>query len=126
MAVLPPDERLTRLEQIVQIIAEDHLSQKEDHDSMKEDLVSLNHLIADLATETRRGFDQVAAQFRETDARIDKLFRETDARFRETDARIDRVAHEGAERARASDERVDRLVLAIGELISRQDAGAKQ
>ena len=119
MAVLPPDERLTRLEQIVQIIAEDHLSQKEDHDSMKEDLVSLNHLIADLATETRRGFDQVAAQFRETDARLDKL-------FRETDARIDRVAHEGAERARASDERVDRLVLAIGELISRQDAGAKQ
>ena len=103
MTVLPPDERRNRLEQIVQIVAEDHLSQKEDHDSVKEGLVSLNHLIADLATETRRRFDQVAAQ------------------FRETDARIDRVAHEGAERARASDERVDRLVLEIGELIRRQD-----
>ena len=36
------------------------------------------------------GFDQVARQFRETDARIDK------------------IAHEGAERSRALDERVDR------------------
>ena len=98
-----------------------------------EDQISLEKLIADLATETRRGFDQVTAQFRETDARLDKLARETDARFRETDARIDKLTREGAERSRAldervdrlilaMDERVDRLVLAIGELIKRQDA----
>ena len=80
MAVLPPDERLDRLEKVVQIIAEDQ--------------ISLQKLIGDHATETRRGFDQVAAQFRE-------------------------VAREGAERSRAADERVDRLVLAIGELIKR-------
>ena len=94
MALQMPDERLGRLEQLGQIIAEGQ--------------ISLQKLIAELATETRRGFDQVAAQFRETHARIDQL------------------AHEGAERSRTADERVDRLVLAIGEMIRRQDSGAKQ
>ena len=108
MALQTPDERLNRLEQIVQIIAEDHLSQREDHDSLRS-------LIANLAAETHNAFDQVAARFDQVAAQ-----------FRETDARIDKVAHESAERGRVSDERVDRLVLAIGELIRRQDAGAKQ
>ena len=56
--------------------------------------------MADLATETRRGFDRVAAQFEETDRR----FRETDEKFRQTD------------------ERIDKLVVAIGEFIRRSNA----
>jgi len=83
MAAKTHGERLDRLEQIVQILAEDQLS--------------LQKLIADLATETRRGFDQVNEQFKETDRRM----RETDERLRQTD------------------ERIDKLVIAIGQLISR-------
>ena len=85
-------ERLDRLERIVQVLAEDQLS--------------LQKLIADLATETRRGFDRVAKQFEETDKRM----RQTDERMRQTD-----------ERFRRADERVDKLVVAIGELIRRQN-----
>lgn len=77
MALRSPDERIDRLEKVVQVIAEDQLS--------------LQKLIAELATETRRGFDRVAEQFAETDRR-----------FRQTD------------------ERIDKLVLAIGEFIRRQ------
>lgn len=77
MALRSPDERIDRLEKVVQVIAEDQLS--------------LQKLIAELATETRRGFDRIAEQFAETDRR-----------FRQTD------------------ERIDKLVLAIGEFIRRQ------
>ena len=84
MAAKNPEERLDRLEQVVQVIAEDQLS--------------LQKLIAELATETRRGFDRVAQQFAETD----KRFRQTDERFRQTD------------------ERIDKLVIAIGEFIRQQ------
>jgi DNA repair exonuclease SbcCD ATPase subunit len=84
MAAKNPEERLDRLEQVVQVIAEDQLS--------------LQKLIAELATETRRGFDRVAQQFAETD----KRFRQTDERFRQTD------------------ERIDKLVISIGELIRQQ------
>ena len=66
--------------------------------------VSLQNLIAELATETRRGFDRVAAQFEETDRHM-----------RETDERMRRSSHE-------LDERVDKLVLAIAELIRNQNA----
>lgn len=38
------------------------------------------------------------AQFRETDARLDKRFRETVARFRETDARMDKRSQETEKR----------------------------
>ena len=48
-----------------------------------EDQLSLQKLIAELATETRRGFDRVAAQFEETDRRI----RHTDERIRLLDER---------------------------------------
>jgi methyl-accepting chemotaxis protein len=84
MAEKTHGERIDRLEQVIQIIAEDQLS--------------LQKLIADLATETRRGFDQVKEQFKETDRHM----RETDERMRQTDARI------------------DKLVVAIGEFISRR------
>ena len=63
-------ERLDRLEEIVQALAEGQLF--------------LEKLVAELATETRRGFDQVAAQFRETG----EHFREVKERFRETDERF--------------------------------------
>ena len=87
MAARTPEERLDRIEQVVQVIAEDQLS--------------LQKLIAELATETRRGFDRVAQQFEETDKRIDRLSKETDRRFRETD------------------ERIAKLVVAIGEFMQR-------
>ena len=63
---------------------------------------SLQKLIAELATETRRGFDPVAAQFEETDG----------ACARPTTQR---------ERSRELDDRVDKLVLAIGELIRNRN-----
>jgi hypothetical protein len=75
-------QRVDRLEQVVQILAEDQ--------------VSLQKLIAELATETRRGFDRVAKQF-------EKSKREAD------------------ERSRQVDDRIDKLVLAIGEFIRRQN-----
>ena len=80
-------QRVDRLERVVQIIAEDQ--------------VSLQKLIADLATETRRGFDRVAKQFAETDKRMDERFRQTD-------------------------ERIDKLVVAIGEFIRRQNGHSKR
>jgi len=58
--------------------------------------VSLKKLIAELATETRKGFDRVAKQFAETDKRMHEM----DKKF---------------------DERVDKLVVAIGEFIRRQN-----
>ena len=81
--------RVDRLEQVVQILAEGQ--------------VSLQKLIAGLATETRRGFDRVAKQFEETDRRM----RETDERMRQTDGRI------------------EKLVVAIGELVRRQNGRSR-
>ena len=78
--------RADRLEQVVQIIAEDQ--------------VSLQKLIAQLATETRRGFDRVAKQFAERD-------KQTHQRTREID------------------ERIDKLVVAIGEFLRRQNGPQK-
>jgi methyl-accepting chemotaxis protein len=96
-------DRLDRLEQIVEVLAEGQ--------------VSLEKLVAELATETRRGFDQVAAQFRETSREAAERSREIDERFRETDERIRRTD----EQLRASNERldarIDKLVSAIGELV---------
>jgi len=74
---------MDRLEQVVQIIAEDQ--------------ISLQKLIAELATETRKGFDRVAKQFEESD----KKMRQMDKKF---------------------DERIDKLVVAIGEFIRQQSA----
>jgi hypothetical protein len=70
-------ERIDRLEQIVQIIAEDHLKLEEEHSKLEK-------IVAEFATETRRAFDQVAEQMHETrevmrenaryfDERVDKL-----------------------------------------------------
>ena len=60
----------------------------------------MQKLIADLARETRKGFDRVAKQFGETDRRM----RETDQRMRGTD------------------ERIEKLVIAMGEVIRQQVA----
>jgi ABC-type transporter Mla subunit MlaD len=94
-------ERLDRLEQVVGILAEDQ--------------VSLQRLIAELATETRRGFDQVAARFDAATKRMDEDQARTEERFRE-------MAHQNAQRSRELDDRVDKLVLAIGELIRNPNA----
>jgi uncharacterized protein YPO0396 len=73
---------------------------------LAEDQVSLQKLIGDLATETRKGFEQVARQSAETDRQMQELNRQMDERFRETD-----------ERMRRTDERIDKLVSAIGQII---------
>jgi hypothetical protein len=99
------EQRLDRLEAVVQVIAEDQ--------------VSLQKLIGQLATETRNGFDQVARQFAETDRRIQELNERTDRRFQETADRMDKFAQQAREQAQHYDERVDKLVLAIAELVRR-------
>jgi DNA anti-recombination protein RmuC len=132
-------ERLDRLDEVVGILAESHLS--------------LENLVAELATETRRGFDQVAAQFvaatkrmdeneartqarfqemarenaqrsRETDERMQAMARENGQRSRELDDRILAMTRENTQRSRESDERVATLVSAIGELIRSQNPPA--
>ena len=80
MAAQTDGERIDRLEKVVQILAEDQ--------------ISLQKLIAELATETRRGFDRVQQQF-------EAIAKETDRRTRQTD------------------ERIDKLVSAIGEFIRK-------
>lgn len=97
-------QRVDRLEQVVQLIAEDQ--------------VSLQKLIADLARETRKGFDRVAKQFEETDRRIAEMEKKTDERFRQTDERM-------RERDQRIDERIDKLVSAMGEFIRRQNGSQK-
>ena len=87
---------MDRLEKVVQILAEDQ--------------VSLQKLIANLATETEKGFALVAVRSAETDRRIaetDRQWAETGRQMRETD-----------ERFRKTDERIEKLVIAIGNLIS--------
>ena len=121
-------QRVDRLERVVRVIAEDQ--------------VSLQKLIAQLATETRRGFDRVAKQFEETDRRMrqtDERMRQTDDRMRQLDERLDerirqtdqrlrqtdQHMRQTDERSRKTDERIDKLVVAIGELIRRQNGHRK-
>jgi hypothetical protein len=74
----------------------------------------LEKVVAELAVATRKGFDQVAKQFKETDRRM----RETDQQIRETSRRMH-------EMDKKTDERIDKLVIAIGEFIRRQNARGK-
>jgi hypothetical protein len=92
-------DRLDRLEEIVHVLAQDQ--------------VSLQALVASLASETRRGFDQMAEQFREMNRKTDERFAKTDERFAKTDERF----RETDERLRQTNERVDKLVLSIAELV---------
>jgi chromosome condensin MukBEF complex kleisin-like MukF subunit len=71
---------------------------------LAEGQISLHKLIAELATETRRGFDSLQKRSEETDRRM----RETDERMKRTDDRM-----------RATDERIGKLVSAIGEFIRK-------
>jgi methyl-accepting chemotaxis protein len=89
MAAKTHGERLDRLEKVIQILAEDQVSSRK--------------LIADLAAETRRGFDRVQKQFEQTDRRM----RQTDERMRQTD------------------ERIDKLVVAIGEFIRQSKSSSR-
>ncbi len=108
------EERFDRLEQIVQILGEDNLV-------MREETARVQKLIADLATETRRGFDLMAVRGAEIDRRMletAERMLETAERMRETDERM----RETDERFKRTDERIDKLVSAIGQFISRSDA----
>jgi ElaB/YqjD/DUF883 family membrane-anchored ribosome-binding protein len=69
-----PDERIDRFEQLLQLLAEGRLSAEK--------------LIADLGTETRRGFDLVKRQFEASVQEADERMRQTDER-RQTRERID-------------------------------------
>ncbi len=115
------EERFDRLEQIVQILGEDNLV-------MREETARVQKLIADLATETRRGFDLMAVRGAEIDRRMletAEWMRETAERMRETDERMrktDERMRETDERFKRTDERIDKLVSAIGQFISRSDA----
>jgi hypothetical protein len=87
---------------------------------LAEGLLALQKSVAQLATETRRGFDQVAKQFveserksRRTDERIDKMV----AAGAKTDERIDKMVMAMGD----TDERIDKLVIAMGEFIRRQN-----
>ena len=97
MAARTNGQRSDRLEQVVQILAEDQ--------------ISLQKIVADLATETRRGFDRVAAQFADSDRRAKEDRELTEKRFRETEKHF-----------RETDERIDKLVIAAGEFIRRLPA----
>jgi methyl-accepting chemotaxis protein len=100
------EERLDRLELIVQELAVDQHAAET--------------AIAELATATRIAFDQVAEQFRQIGRRMDETaehMRETDQHMRETDQHM----RETDRRMRQTDERIDKLVLAIGELIRRDN-----
>ena len=87
-------EGIDRLEQVIHILAEDQ--------------VSLQKLIAELAKETRIGFDRVQKQFEEADKRMTR-----------TDERIDRLFLEADKRMTKTDEHIDKLVSAIGEFIRK-------
>lgn len=97
MASKTHGERIDILEQVVQILAEGQFS--------------VEKAMAELATEMRRGFDQVSEQFKKTEMHM----QETDRRMRETDERM----RQTDERMKRTDERIDKLVIAIGEFISR-------
>jgi hypothetical protein len=99
MASKSPVERIDRLEQVVHVIAEDQLSMQK---RVERNHVMVQKQIAELASATRRGFDQVAAQFAETDKRM-----------REGDARAQK-------RSMETDARIDKLVVAIGKFIAQQ------
>ena len=70
---MPPKERVDRLEQVVQILADDQ--------------VTLQRLIGDLARETRRGFGRVEDRFNQ----IAEAFRKR-GRAKRQDGRTDRQA----------------------------------
>lgn len=104
MASRTHGERIDRLEKVVQILAEDQ--------------VSLQKLIGDLATETRRGFDRVQQHFEAMTNEADRRSREIDERMRQTDERMQQTD----ERLRQTNGRIDNLVVAIGEFIRLQNS----
>jgi methyl-accepting chemotaxis protein len=113
---LTDGERIDRLEKVVQIIAEDQ--------------ISLQKLIGDLASETRKGFDRVATQFIETDRRMEVMIRETGQHFREIAEKMERTDEQMKrtdeqmkhtdEQMKRTDDRISALVSAIGEMLRRE------
>ncbi|MBM3756338.1 MAG: hypothetical protein FJW38_20400 [Acidobacteria bacterium] len=91
MAALTAEQRLDRLERVVHVIAEDQ--------------VSLQKLIAELAKETRKGFELFEKRFAAVERRMDAAER----RMEKTERRADKL-----------DERVDKLVSAMGEFIRQR------
>jgi peptidoglycan hydrolase CwlO-like protein len=105
------EERLDRLEAIVEIIAEDQMS--------------LQKIVTAMATANRESADFHARQAAETERRLTRLdeqmrltderMRQTDERMRQTDERMRRTD----EQLRGTDERIGKLVVAMGEFIRR-------
>ena len=118
MAGKTTEERLDRLETIVPLLAEGQLE--------------LEKLVGELATSTRKAFDQVAEQFAAADrrmTRIEEQTRETGEQLRQTSEQLlqtgEQMRQTGErmrqtdERMRQTDERIDKLVSTIGEFIRR-------
>lgn len=101
-------DRMDRVEKAVQIIAEHQIT-------FEKNQLALQQIVADLATETRRGFDRVAEQFAETDRRM----AETDRRLKETNEHLRETERLMKESSKQVDERIQQLVIAIGEFIRR-------
>ena len=114
MAEKRPEKRLDILETVIQIRAEDQHSLSQSVERLVEDQHSLKQIVADLATHTRAAFDRLAEQGAETDRRM----RQTDERMRRTDDKMSQTD----DKMRQTDDRIDKLVVAIGELIRRQDS----
>jgi DNA repair ATPase RecN len=103
-------ERVGRLEQIVELLAEDQTSTRQ--------------LIADLARETRLGFKKVEERFNQ----VEERFNQVEKRFNQVEKRFNQIADQSNRNERrftAIDERIDKLVSAMGEFIRRQGKNGK-
>jgi len=78
--------------------------------TIDERMARLEHVTADWIEQSRKDYEENRRLWREQQAEIAAMRKETDERWRETD-----------ERFRQTGERVDKLVLAIAELVRRPD-----
>lgn len=110
-------ERVSRLEQIVELLAEDQTSTRQ--------------LIADLARETRLGFKRVEERFNQVEERfnqVEERFNQVEERFIQVEKRFNQIADQSnrsERRFHTIDERIDKLVVAMGEFIRRQGKNGK-
>ncbi len=101
-------ERLDRLDKAVQVIEDKQVIIENNHKALQQ-------LVADLATQTRLGFERFLEMLAKQSQEADRRKREADERMNRTDERMN-------ERFKETDERIDKLVIAIGELIRSQKA----
>jgi chromosome segregation ATPase len=89
-------------------------------DRLEWDHAALREIVADLARATKRGFDRVAKQSAETGRQIREL-KDGMRELQEQVRRLTERMRETDERFRATDLRIEKLVIAIGELVRRNN-----